>query len=162
MTRRAYDRRVAALTARYAYLFAGPPVGHSIAPGWLGIVERLCAGVDGVLAEAERRAVYFLRITERFGGLRVDLSVSPLRLDMTAPDGRDLSCYFGPLRKPRPEDVVFRRIEPLVSAAEAKSRVTCGVCGAPGELRRAGDRARTLCERHARSRPAISKARPTC
>ena len=162
MTRREYDRRVAALKARYAYLFVGPHIGHSIAPGWLGIVEQLCAGIDGILAKAERPAVYFLLITEKFGGLRVDLSVSPLRLDMMAPDGTDLSFYFGTLRKPRPEDAIFDRIEPIVSAAEATSRVTCGFCGAPGKLRRSADWALTLCDRHARSRLAISKSRAKC
>src|SRR5260221_6879181 len=111
MTRRECDRRVAALKARYADLVAGPHIGHRIAPGWLGLVERLCAGIDGGLAEAERPGVDFRQITEEYGGLRGDLSISPLRPDMTAPPGRALSLFFWTLRKPRPEGALFHRIE---------------------------------------------------
>jgi hypothetical protein len=157
MTRREYDRRVRALKARYAYLFAGPHLDHSIAPGWLGIVEELCASIDGVVAEAERPSVYCRHIRVKFGGLRVDLSVSPLRLDMTAPDGRDLSCYFGHLRKASAERAIFERLEPFVSAAEARSRVACAFCGAPGELRHGRQGTLTVCDRHARSIGATSK-----
>ena len=149
MTRREYDRRVAALKLRYPYLFAGPRLGDGIEPGWLAIVEELCGRIDGALASAERPGIHFRRITKKSGGLRADLSIAPPRLDLIAIDGRGLSGHPGTARERSPGSSIFERIEPFVRAAEAESRATCSFCGAPGELRRNRRSLLTLCDRHA-------------
>jgi hypothetical protein len=59
-------------------LFAGPHIGHHVPPGWLSIVSELCAQIDGVLDEAERRGISFAQIKEKLGGLRCYLNVPPV------------------------------------------------------------------------------------
>jgi hypothetical protein len=149
MTRDEYEGRIAELKARHPYLFVGPHVGHHIPPGWLSIVSELRAGIDGALAEAERALVHLTQIKEKFGGLRTYLSIAPLRVDV-----------FGDEEHPGVSGCVvegeapglFKRLSPLIHAAEAESRRTRIFCGAAGRLRRE-DRSwvLTLCDRHAAS-----------
>jgi hypothetical protein len=144
MTRDEYERRTAEIKARYPYLFTDPHIGHSIAPGWLSIVSQLCAQIDGALAESERSRVHFTQIKEKLGGLRAYLNISPLRVDILGgAESPGISGYVGDT----PD--LFKRLSPLVHAAEAESYRTCIFCGAAGRLRRE-DRSwiLTLCDRH--------------
>jgi hypothetical protein len=145
MTREEYKERVAALKSRYRYLFAGDHLGHDIAPGWVAIVEGLCAQIDDALAGTEKPAVRFVQIKEKFGGLRAYLNVAPLRVDVFGADGERLSGHLGHGAVPD----IFSRLAPFVRDAEEKSLRTCDTCGAPGRLRTDRDWFRTLCEAHA-------------
>ncbi|HVS78343.1 MAG TPA: hypothetical protein VHE11_15495 [Steroidobacteraceae bacterium] len=144
MTRDEHERRVAALKRRYPYLFAGDHLGHDIPPGWLVIIEELCAQIDAALAEAEKPAARFTQIKEKFGGLRAYLSGAPLRVDIIRDRGAPVS---GHARAPA-SSALFARLAPLVRQAEERSFQTCLFCGAPGKLR--GDRLwlLTLCDMH--------------
>jgi hypothetical protein len=146
MTRDEYEDRIAELKTRYPDLFAGPHVGHHVPPGWLSIVSELCAQIDGALAEAERPCVHFTQIKEKLGGLRAYLNIAPLRVDLFGgADSPGMSGYFGESETPS----LFKRLSPLIHAAEAESYQRCVFCGAAGRLRRE-DRCwvLTLCDRH--------------
>ncbi len=146
MRRKEYDHRVAALKSRFPHLFAGPQNGHSFYPGWLGILNELCAGLDDALAGSERRDVHFKHIKEKFGGLRADLSIAPPRLDAAAGDGTRSSRPPGTAQSCLS---ISDRTAPFVRAAETRSYATCIFCGAPGVLRRDRSRVLTLCDGHA-------------
>lgn len=147
MTRDEFRRRVADLKARHAYLFAGEHIGHTIAPGWLRIVEELCARIDEALTEAEKPLVRFMQIKEKLGGLRCYLNVEPPRLDLILVDG---VASFRGLDSKEPGFRLFLHLARFVQDAEEKSYQTCLFCGAPGRLR-TEDRGwiLTLCDRHA-------------
>ena len=142
MTRHDYERRVAALNHRYPYLFDGEHLGHDILPGWLSIIEELCAHLDAALSDHEKPQVHFSQLKEKLGGLRAYLNVAPLRIDIFG-EGPSISGYI------RGEETsnLFTRLGPLIRDAEEKSFQTCCFCGAPGKLR--GDRSwfLTLCDR---------------
>jgi hypothetical protein len=147
MTRTEYEQCINALQQRYATLFAGDHIGRTIAPGWLGIIEDLCARIDAALSRDERQAVHFLQIKEKFGTLRAYLSVALPRVDAISPDAyASLSIDES---SDQTSSALHRRLAPLVRAAEVESHRRCLLCGAPGRLR--DDRAwiLTLCEWHA-------------
>jgi hypothetical protein len=144
MKRAEYDRRVAKLKANYAYLFTGKHLEHDVLPGWLSIVEALCARIDGTLSEQEKALVKFVQIKEKLGGLRAYVNVAPVRVDIIAEDGSVLS---GRSRKPRNPDL-FIRLDPLIREAEERSFKTCCFCGAPGSLRTDRDWLLVLCDKH--------------
>lgn len=143
MTRHDYEQRIAALKSRYRYLFEGDHLGHDILPGWVSIIEELCARLDEAFADHEKPKVHFDQIKEKLGGLRAYLNVAPLRLDILG-DGPSISGY---LRREKTSGL-FTRLGPLIRAAEEQSLETCCFCAAPGKLR--GDRSwlLTLCDRH--------------
>jgi hypothetical protein len=146
MTRDEYEGKVAEIKARYPHLFAGPHIGRHVPPGWLSIVSELCTLIDGALAEAERPRVHFTQIKEKLGGLRAYLNVAPLRVDILGgAEGTGISGYVGEGETP----YLFKRLSPLIHAAEEESYRTCIFCGAAGHLRRE-DRSwvLTLCDRH--------------
>jgi hypothetical protein len=146
MTRDEYESRIAELKTRYRYLFAGPHIGHHVPPGWLSIVSELCVQIDGALAKAEKPRVHFNQIKEKLGGLRAYLNITPLRVDILGGAERPgISSYVGEGEMPS----LFKRLSPLIHAAEAESYRRCIFCGAAGRLRRE-DRSwvLTLCDRH--------------
>ena len=146
MTRDEYEGRIAELKARYPYLFAAPHVSRHVAPGWMSIVSELCARIDGALTEAERPRVHFTQIREKYGSLRAYLNIAPLRVDIHGgAESARISGYIGESERPS----LFKRLSPLIPAAEAESCRTCTFCGAAGRLRRE-DRCwvLTLCDRH--------------
>lgn len=145
MTRDEYDRRVDELKRRYAYLFAGDHLGHDIPPGWIALVEYLCARIDEALAEAEKPAVSFVQIKEKFGGLRAYLRGAPVRIDIMSAAGVLASGHL----RGTPQPDVLARLAPLIRAAEARSFDVCVFCGGPGRLRRDRDWILTLCDAHA-------------
>lgn len=137
----------AQLRSSYPYLFAGEHGGHYFPTGWLDILGKLYAAIDAALSEEERAEVWILQQKEKWGGLRVYLSVAPPRFDLMT----DRGLWSGELTPP-PDASLHSRLAPLVQAAEEESYRTCYACGAPGELRT--DRAwkLTLCDRHARAK----------
>ena len=70
---RSHDSAVSDLMVRYPRLFRGmPPRSVSwIEPGWLGIVDELCRGIDALLDDEQARSFTFKQIKEKVGGLRV-------------------------------------------------------------------------------------------
>jgi len=146
MTRDEYESRIAELKTRYPYLFAGSHIGHHLPPGWLSLFSELCAQIDGALAEEERPHVYFAQIKEKLGGLRAYLNIAPLRVDILGDaENAGISGYVGEGETPS----LFKRLSPLIHAAEEESYRTCIFCGTAGRLRRE-DRSwvLTLCDQH--------------
>jgi hypothetical protein len=146
MTREQYEDRLAALCARYPYLFSGKHLEYDIAPGWLGIMEALCAHTDATLTPGQKDKLSFMQIKEKFGGLRASIEGAPLRLDIFGKGGLRVSGRF---EKDARSDA-FSRIAPLLDAAEAESYRTCILCGAPGRLRQDRSWWLTLCDTHER------------
>jgi hypothetical protein len=146
MTRQEYKLRVAALKARYAYLFGGRHIGPDFPPGWLPIIEELCANIDAALADTEKPKIHFTQIKEKFGGLRAYLNVSRLRVDILAKDGHRWSGSGHESATPE----LSTRLSPLVRAAEEKSCTVCIFCGARGSIR-GDDWLLALCDKHANS-----------
>jgi len=121
--------RVAALRRCYPYQFPEALPEHMVGvePGWLDLLERLCADIDN-LPEAKRAGFHWIQIKEKFGVLR---------------------AYWtsGASKQDSPE--LRKRIAPLISAAELASKTICSDCGAPGRLRER-NWTRTLCDLHAK------------
>jgi hypothetical protein len=133
MTRDEYESRIAELKTRYPYLFAGPHIGHQVPPGWLSTFSELCAQIDAALDEAERPRIHFTQIKEKLGGLRAYLNIAPLRVDILAgAESPGISAYVGEGETPG----LFKRLSPLIQAAEVESYRTCIFCGVAGRLRR--------------------------
>jgi hypothetical protein len=146
VTRQEYEFRIARLKSRYPYLFACEHLGHDFAPGWLGILEKLCAQIDGALSESEKPKVHVVQIKEKFGGLRVYLNVAPLRVDIFGGGGRIVSGEVWA----NAGHNVFSRLSPFVKAAEKQSCETCIFCSAPGSIR-GDDWLLAVCDKHAHS-----------
>jgi hypothetical protein len=144
MTREQYEKRVVTLLSRYPYLFAGEHLAYDIVPGWLGIVEGLCARIRKTFTAAERRAARFLRVREKFGGLRIYVQPIPLPADGIGRRGRRAPGA----RRKKDYSCVYAEVAPLIEDAEAESRRTCIFCDAPGRLRRDRQWRLALCDKH--------------
>lgn len=169
MTRAEFMTRREALLARYPYMFAGQLVGDQsapherrleyaiwIEPGWLDIVEQLCADIDNAvpceLKLSDGRGFHIRQIKEKFGTLRfywnVELGPSePLRIDMVSLRGSAMS-FIGPVINNEPWRQIVRG---LVAEAERRSSAACFFCGHLGTIRKrdGGGRIETSCDRHA-------------
>lgn len=128
---REYEAKLASLMQRYPKLFRKnlrAQYMYAIEDGWFGIIENLCAEVDTVLDERERRFFHWLQIKEKIGELRV---------------------Y--PECRVRLRDETEVRIYTLVEKAAAEASRTCQYCGKPGRTRRAKTGwILTVCDEHAR------------
>lgn len=116
-------------------LFA-PPCDTSLAahgapecgPGWQDLLDRLCARIRAAV-QADGGPFKFSQIKEKYGTLRV---------------------YWDGALSPEADALV----EEAIALAEARSAVTCEVCGEEGRLR-GGGWMTTRCEAHAEGRPAV-------
>jgi hypothetical protein len=104
-----------------------PPSGCSVwglecDSGWLDIIEECAAKIEELImalsTQEEREAMYAVQIKEKFGGLRFYMS------------------YYN-------ED-----IDKAVKEAAAKAKVTCEVCGNPGEHGDHHGWLKTTCDKH--------------
>jgi hypothetical protein len=161
-----YDHRRQALIERYPYMFAGCTVGIQsspcaerlayaidIEPGWLDLIEKLCADIDGVVPATFKRddgkGFHIRQIKEKFGTLRFywDVSIGPhepIRVDICSTSGGLIS-----LQTPRTDRDQWRaEVNELIAIAEQRSAETCVFCGAPGRLRRNGKWLYTSCDAH--------------
>ncbi len=111
----------AALQARFAYQFAGPDIGISVAPGWLPVFETLCVDIDHCLGQ-DKQGFYWRQVKEKFGIMR---------------------CSFVLTRQESRQAV-----QTLISAAQLKTGRLCEVCGQPGTLDESSDWLRTVCQQH--------------
>ncbi len=96
--------------------------------GWRDLLDRLCVRIQAVV-QAEGSPFKFSQIKEKYGTLRVywDGRLSP---DADA------------------------QVEEAIALAEARSAVTCEVCGEEGRLR-GGGWLTTRCAAHSEGRPAV-------
>lgn len=149
MKREEFERRRDALFARHPNMFpaAEPsPLGWSIMPGWLDIVERLCADLAAIVPEQDKARLYVAQVKEKFGTLRFYLDVAPFRFDIISPGG----LASGSLPAPKEENPAWlERALALVKAAEQESSRRCLFCGAPGTLRTDRFWVVTACDEHA-------------
>jgi hypothetical protein len=123
-----------ALVESYADLFA--PVGDpstaagfpACGDGWRDLLERACMRIRAAIAN-DGGPFRIVQVKEKYGSLRLHWNgaISP---------------------------EAAARVEEAVDLAEARSAVTCDVCGAPGVLRASGWLT-TRCDAHAEGHPAI-------
>jgi hypothetical protein len=85
---------------------------YSVDKGWYAIYDELCAKVDALLTEKERKHFHFVQFKEKLGGMRVYWDTKATRTETIA------------------------MINTLVEAAEKKAGRICQVCGEPGRLDR--------------------------
>ncbi|SAK86857.1 hypothetical protein AWB82_05929 [Caballeronia glebae] len=122
---------------------AYPTIYHALKPrlpdgerfecgdGWYGIVEELSAELEVIARAGGRNRFNVLQVKEKLAALRV---------------------YFD---RPAPQKAIA-----LVDAAIDRSRVTCELCGAPGELSRYREGwLKTLCGKCATEARTQAKAR---
>lgn len=154
MKKSEYEQRRQALIDRYPYMFAGEMVGiHSspraerlayaidIEPGWLELIEQLCAGIHAIVPSKLKRddgkGFHIRQIKEKFGTLRFywDVGIGPhepMRIDIFSPAGGLIS-----LQSRRTDRERWRaRVNKLIAVAEQRSGQMCFVCSAPGRPRR--------------------------
>ncbi|MHC2462430.1 hypothetical protein [Bradyrhizobium embrapense] len=123
------------LVTAYPDLFdptaSDPPAARGwpwVEKGWRDLLERACVRIRAAL-EAEGGTFHATQIKEKFGTLRF---------------------YWEGTLSPR----ASARVEEAVDLAEARSAVTCEICGEPGVLH--GDRwVTTRCSKHAEGRRPI-------
>lgn len=164
-----YFARRKALFARHPYMFAGDLVGYkkdpredqlhyaiAIEPGWLDIIERLCADIDAAVpADLKRddgRGFHIQQIKEKFGTLRFywDVDVGPhepIHVDLLFGSGEHASFRSRETHEVEPWRAQVRG---LITEAERRSAMICFYCGGPGQLRK--DRSgwiTTCCDDHA-------------
>jgi hypothetical protein len=96
--------------------------------GWHDLLERLCVRIRGAV-QAEAGAFRFSQIKSKYATLRV--------------------YWDGVLSRE-----AAARVEEAIALAEARSAVTCEVCGEEGRLR-GGAWVTTRCDAHAEGRPAV-------
>jgi hypothetical protein len=149
LTREEFNARVEALTARFPYQFEGLP-GYmlSIEPGWLPLIEQLCADIDALLAPAEKPRFRWSQIKEKFARLCAYWEGGPLALDFLSPAGA-LGMQHWPEALPVPREVAAA-IEARIRKASEISGTLCQACGAPGAQQRGPTGwVYTLCHEHA-------------
>ncbi len=123
------------LIERYPRLFKGarPLAMSHVPPGWLRILDTLCAAFDARLDDHQAATFQVRQIKEKFGGLRFYFALSPWV------EGRVVSPQEQRLRD---------GLDDLVRTAEDLALATCVRCGSPGTLRFTPSQ-EVLCEWHA-------------
>lgn len=109
-----------------------------VGAGWWKIMLEGFDRIDAVLKEEPDCFVKILQVKEKFGGLRVYIS-----LQRGSGDGLDGEEH---------EDL-HRRVGVVIEEMENQASNTCEMCGEPGKLR-GGGWLKTLCDRHAEMREA--------
>lgn len=106
-------------------------------PGWLPILAAYFDEVAGILADRPIPDYELLQVKQKSGLLQIDFRVGdgkqPLTLDTQS--FREAECR--------------KLIQLAADRAASLSRVTCGVCGQLGILRRNGSSYSTTCQVHA-------------
>jgi len=113
---------------RFPTVLANVTCGFHCPPGWLPMVEKLCALLERI------GGIACVQVKEKFGGLRFYIESEPPPVDMFGPSGVTM---LRSLPKTLAGD--------LIAACEEASFAVCLYCGAPGTLRRGGWW-RTLCD----------------
>jgi len=120
------------LVARHSRLFlSGRPHDSYLPPGWVGIVDQLCADIAALLNDSEAQTFRVTQIKEKFGALRFYFSLDDQQTRMVDIVNRGMRYRLEP-ENPTP---AFLKISTLVYAAEKASSKTCEECGMPGRMR---------------------------
>jgi hypothetical protein len=122
------SERIAALRSRFPHQFPEtlPDSMVNLDPGWLDLLEKLCADVHDLLPASRKADFHWTQIKEKLGWLH---------------------AYWSLRKSDQQPDPLWDQLHVLILAAMEQSAQICGDCGAPGRLRR---RAwlRTLCALH--------------
>lgn len=136
---RSNDPELLALIASFPRLFRGeqPPVWSHVPPGWAGILQRLCGGIDALLGDEMAAGFQLEQVKEKFGTLRF---------------------YWSADFRNEPEhEAVVEELRRLLTAAEAASATCCCKCGEPGALHNRGGWLSVLCDGHAGGQPEVAR-----
>lgn len=98
--------------------------------GWRDLVERALGRIVAAVEGCPINSLAIVQIKQKFGGLRIYWDAGSL-----------------------PDDVAAQ-VEEAVELAEARSYVTCEMCGREGRLHDDGGWLTTRCEAHSRGAPA--------
>lgn len=110
---------IASLKAVYPHQFPGRAWSYSWPDGWHRLVTEACAGLNHLRPDA-----HWLQIKEKYAGLRLYYSESPVRLDLQTSEGvicTDLKPSIGSEK--------HTDLDKLIIKLEAASRETCSLCG---------------------------------
>ena len=66
MTPASYKARVELLRQQHVFM-RGHTLNSDLMPGWLPLIERLCADIEQLLSEFEKRALRLIQIKEKLG-----------------------------------------------------------------------------------------------
>jgi hypothetical protein len=120
------------LAERYPF-FTDPDTRHVvtpvIGPGWLGILERLCADLAAELGPDRQGSLHFSDVKSKYGGMRVYQIL-----------GTD-------------DERLEQAVEGVIGFYEEESERTCETCGAPGRQYNDGGWLVVACPAHARGTP---------
>jgi hypothetical protein len=134
------------LKSRYPYMFSRPNIGLEFYRGWMPILEDACAEIDAVLGE-RKQSFHWRQIKEKWGSARFYWALGRSKrtvIDIQGEEGEVVTFNSATAKG----DSVAERIDAIVDAAEAKTRKTCIVCGAPGTLQSPDGYYLTLCSLH--------------
>ncbi|WP_374650537.1 hypothetical protein [Dongia sp.] len=135
MTPAAYQARVELLRQKHVFM-KEHTLNSDLLPGWLPVIERLCADIERLLTEMEKRALHLIQIKEKLGELAF---YSSFLTD--APVGSaDMRLFDS---QPR-----IRKYFDLVQATQRDTIHICFMCGEAGQLREVRDTFIPLCFNH--------------
>ena len=144
------------LRARYPYQFVRPHIELSFYKGWMSLFAQMCADIDAELGP-NKRGLRWVQLKEKFGAARWYSQMDPLlEPNEDAEDQTHLSIAEVNERLRRladPDELALReRIQALRLEAEARTQMTCIVCGEAGEVDRGTGYHLVVCPEHARQR----------
>lgn len=116
------------LIQHYAACMTDHTEDEELPPGWQALVSLLVRDLAEVLSRHPEVRLTIDQVREKWGTLRIHVH---------AGEG-DAA------------DAAMSAVQPIITAAEAKSTATCQVCGALGRRRRSGCRIATICDAHDR------------
>lgn len=125
--------------AKYPQIFDGKDIGTETGPGWWPALIECFDGIVLVLEKYPGTVCSIQQIKEKFGTLRMYLSIHGESLGEDDDGDEQFAEVF---------DEVRHEIGELVCQAEQKTSKACEFCGEVGESRHDLRWIKTLCDRH--------------
>jgi hypothetical protein len=140
------------LKRRYAYQFDEPnSIGYTLHMGWIERFARLCADVDTLLGDADKKRFRWVQLKEKMGSARwywrLGRRQPVFHVDVFAPDGVQSLQTGG-------RGELESKLRDLVNAAMDDTAQLCIVCGLAGAVDWHDHYALVLCPAHVKQRQA--------
>jgi hypothetical protein len=150
------DELSSKLYAKYPKLFSQKDLpasetcmcwGITCGDGWFGIIDEACEKLQK-LADESNSIIEFTQVKEKFGGLRLYLSI-----DQNKETRIDIMTNHGILvHSANPIDDIWGEAHIITNEAEEKSVKTCELCGKEATQISRGGWISTLCEEHGKEK----------